>query len=144
MKLLKKENKREINRMTPFRPSPTPRIIASMISSRAIARAIARKHENNEDTRVSSIFKWFAMIVAITFGLGFGLYVGAWIAGSLNNIHLALRIVFLVLIVGGGIGLFELFMKLYKDALYDEAMLERLLAEEQKKQRKNNSNRNNR
>ena len=82
--------------MTPFRPSPTPRIIASMISSRAIARAIARKHENNEDTKVSSIFKWFAMIVAITFGLGFGLYVGAWIAGSLNNIHLALRIVFLV------------------------------------------------
>lgn len=110
------------------------RAVSMMVSTRLISKAIARKFEQEDTGKLSDVFKVILGFISISFGLGFGLYIGYWIGGSLNSLHIALRILFAVLIAGTGIGLFELFLKFYKDARYDELLLENALEEENKKE----------
>ncbi len=119
--------------MRPIRPYNYTNIFLLMRSSRHLAKAIVKRKENNEEIKLSTIFGWISVLIGGVFSGALSIYVVKWINGDLNQLHLALRILFAVLIAGIGFGLFELFLKLCSNAKYDELLLENMLEEEKKK-----------
>lgn len=120
--------------MRPIRPYNYTNIFLLMRSSRHLAKAIVKRKENNEGIKLSTIFGWISVLIAGVFSGALSIYVVKWINGDFNQLHLAFRILFAVLIAGSGFGLFELFLKLCGNAKYDELLLENISKKEDNKE----------